>query len=204
SIKTNIGHLDSGACVAGIIKTALSLCYELMPPTMHFKKPNPQIPFDKSPFYVNKRLQRWERGEQPRRAGVSSFGLGGTNAHVILEEAPLIEHRGTEAQRDLEFEGRDRETQSFLHKHTNTQTPKHKLFLLSAKTENALQQSTEDLTAFLQRKPELNLTDAAYTFAVGRQHFAERRAIIAKNQQEAIAALENAKNPKSVSGLQKG
>ncbi|MEZ4887302.1 MAG: amino acid adenylation domain-containing protein [Chitinophagales bacterium] len=181
SIKTNIGHLDTGACVAGIIKTALSLCYELMPPTMHFKTPNPQIPFEKSPFYVNQRLQRWKRSDKPRRAGVSSFGLGGTNAHIILEEAPLIEHRGTDAQ-------------------------KHNLFLLSAKTENALEESTKDLSTFLQRKPEteLSLTDAAYTLAIGRQHFQHRRAIIAKNHEEAIAALENVKNPNTVSGLQQG
>ncbi len=183
SIKTNIGHLDSGACVAGIIKTALSLCYELMPPTMHFKNPNPQIPFENSPFYVNQRLQRWKRSDKPRRAGVSSFGLGGTNAHVILEEAP--EYRISNIKYPI----------------SNTQ---HCLFLLSAKTENALEQSTKDLSAFLQRKPELNLTDTAYTLAVGRQHFAQRRAIIAQNHKEAIATLEIAKNPKSVSGLQKG
>ncbi|MFK7904756.1 MAG: beta-ketoacyl synthase N-terminal-like domain-containing protein, partial [Chitinophagales bacterium] len=199
SIKTNVGHLDSGACVAGIIKTALSLCYELMPPTMHFKSPNPQIPFDKSPFYVNQRLQRWKRSETPRRAGVSSFGLGGTNAHVILEEAPLIENgklkierRGGEVERKVE--------------HGGTETQRHSLFLLSAKTENALEESTQDLSTFLQRKPEseLSLTDATYTLAVGRQHFAQRRAIIAKNHEEAIASLENVKNPSTVSGLQQG
>ncbi|MGB0929747.1 MAG: amino acid adenylation domain-containing protein, partial [Chitinophagales bacterium] len=201
SIKTNIGHLDSGACVAGIIKTALSLCYELMPPTMHFKNPNPQIPFDKSPFYVNQRLQRWKRSETPRRAGVSSFGLGGTNAHVILEEAPLLlQPLSKSSTVDKASENFDNGSQPCQ------QLKRHQLFLLSAKTENALQESTQDLSVFLQRKPEaeLSLTDATYTLAVGRQHFQHRRTVIAKNHEEAITALENVKNPNTVSGLQQG
>jgi amino acid adenylation domain-containing protein len=91
SVKTNIGHLDAGACVAGIIKTSLALKHEKLPPSLNFEKPNPQIDFDNSPFFVNSKLREWKRNGQPRRAGVSSFGLGGTNAHVILEEAPITE-----------------------------------------------------------------------------------------------------------------
>ncbi|MFK7810228.1 MAG: amino acid adenylation domain-containing protein [Saprospiraceae bacterium] len=90
SVKTNIGHLDSGACVAGIIKTTLALKAEYLPASLNFSKPNPQIPFDKSPFYVNGKGREWKQSEEPRRAGVSSFGLGGTNVHVVLEEAPLL------------------------------------------------------------------------------------------------------------------
>ena len=90
SLKTNIGHLDAAAGVAGIIKAALSLHHEQIPPSLNFKRPNPQIDFGGSPFFVNTELRPVAaHRRQPRRAGVSSFGLGGTNAHVVLEEAPL-------------------------------------------------------------------------------------------------------------------
>ena len=91
SVKTNIGHLDAGAGMAGIIKTVLALEHEQIPPSLHFERPNPEIDFENSPFYVNTRLSDWRSGDRPRRAGVSSFGLGGTNAHIVLEEAPRIE-----------------------------------------------------------------------------------------------------------------
>src|SRR5207248_11557676 len=88
SVKTNVGHTDAASGVAGFTKTVLALRNKLIPPSLHFHKPNPDIDFANSPFYVNTELQEWKAGESPRRAGVSSFGLGGTNAHVILEEAP--------------------------------------------------------------------------------------------------------------------
>ena len=90
SVKSNIGHLDAGACVVGVIKTALALKHRLIPPSINFERPNPQIDFVNSPFYVNTRLQEWKKEGSPRRAGVSSFGLGGTNVHIILEEAPEL------------------------------------------------------------------------------------------------------------------
>ena len=88
SLKTNIGHLDAAAGVAGIIKAALALHHEQIPPSLNFRRPNPQIDFGGSPFFVNTELRPWPRSDVPRRAAVSSFGLGGTNAHVVLEEAP--------------------------------------------------------------------------------------------------------------------
>ena len=91
SVKTNFGHLDTAAGVAGLIKTVLALKNRKIPASLHFKTPNPNIDFDNSPFYVNTALADWESEEGPRRAGVSSFGMGGTNAHVVLEEAPVIE-----------------------------------------------------------------------------------------------------------------
>ena len=93
SAKTAIGHLDAGACVAGIIKTALALKKEAIPPNLNYKEPNPQINFEATPFYVNAKLKDWKKGNRIRRAGVSSFGLGGTNVHVILEEAPAIDSK---------------------------------------------------------------------------------------------------------------
>src|SRR5262249_36521709 len=88
SVKTNVGHLDAAAGVTGLIKTVLSLQHRLLPPSLHFESPNPKIDFAASPFFVNTRLTEWGTNGSPRRAGVSSFGIGGTNAHVVLEEAP--------------------------------------------------------------------------------------------------------------------
>merc|ERR1712000_753875 len=88
SLKSNIGHLDAAAGIAGLIKTILSLEHKSIPPSLHFTQPNPKIDFVTSPFYVNTNLRDWESKIVPRRAGVSSLGIGGTNAHVIVEEAP--------------------------------------------------------------------------------------------------------------------
>ena len=94
SAKTNIGHLDTAAGVAGLIKTVQALKHQLIPPSLHFEQANPKIDFANSPFYVNTKLSEWKAGKTPRRAGVSSFGIGGTNAHVVLEEAPSVEKSG--------------------------------------------------------------------------------------------------------------
>ena len=89
AVKTNIGHLDTAAGVAGLIKTVLALKHKEIPPSLHYQKPNPQIDFASTPFFVNRELAQWESNGHPRRAGVSSFGIGGTNVHMILEEAPI-------------------------------------------------------------------------------------------------------------------
>ena len=88
SVKTNVGHLDVAAGIAGLLKTVLALKHGQIPPSLHFERPNPEIDFASSPVYVNTALREWEANGLPRRAGVSSFGFGGTNAHLILEEAP--------------------------------------------------------------------------------------------------------------------
>ncbi|MCP5053661.1 MAG: polyketide synthase, partial [bacterium] len=89
SVKSNIGHLDTAAGIAGFIKTALALTHRQIPPSLHFESPNPRLKLENSPFYVNHAVRDWQHGDSPLRAGVSSFGIGGTNAHVVLEEAPL-------------------------------------------------------------------------------------------------------------------
>ena len=101
AVKSNIGHLDAAAGVAGFIKTVLSLEHQQIPPSLHFTASNPQIDFDNSPFYVNATLADWPAGDTPRRAGVSSFGIGGTNAHVVLEEAPARENASHSRPRHL-------------------------------------------------------------------------------------------------------
>ncbi|MCC5644528.1 SDR family NAD(P)-dependent oxidoreductase [Nostoc sp. CHAB 5824] len=169
SVKTNIGHLDAAAGVTGLIKTALALKHQLIPPSLNFKQPNPQIDFANSPFYVNTKLIEWQKGASPRRAGVSSLGMGGTNAHVILEEAPsLREQRSREA---------------------GEQERNYQLLVLSAKTNSALETATKNLAQYLTQHPDLNLADVAYTLQIGRKEFNHRRFLICENIDDATAAL---------------
>jgi amino acid adenylation domain-containing protein len=171
SLKTNIGHTDAAAGVAGLIKTVLALKHQLLPPSLHFEQPNPQIDFAKSPFYVNRTLSEWKSNGIPRRAGVSSFGIGGTNAHVILEEAPALE--SSEPSRPWQ------------------------LLVLSAKTPSALDTMTTNLANYLAQHPDINLADVAYTLHCGRQSFKQRRMLVCQKTQEAMTALRTG-NPESV------
>jgi acyl transferase domain-containing protein len=166
SVKTNIGHLDAGAGVAGLIKAALALRYGAIPASLNFNSSNPQIDFATSPFFVNTRLTPWKRAAEPRRAGVSSFGIGGTNAHVIVEEAPDTS--------------------------TSPAATAHQLLVISAKTASALDQATLRLAAHLRAQPAENLADVAYTLQTGRAAFTHRRCVAAGSPEEAARALEAA------------
>lgn len=163
SVKTNIGHLDAAAGVAGIIKTILALQHRQIPPSLHFERPNPNSALANSPFYVNTRLSAWSGDETPRLAGVSSFGMGGTNAHVVLEEAPTRKASGN--SRDWQ------------------------LLLLSARTETALEAATTRLAAYLKQNSDLSLADIAYTLQVGREAFQHRRALVCRDLSDAMMAL---------------
>nr|QEO73752.1 Beta-ketoacyl synthase [uncultured bacterium] len=163
SVKTNVGHLNTAAGVAGLIKTVQALRHKQLPPSLHFTTPNPKADFSNSPFYVNAGLKPWETQGAPRRAGVSSFGIGGTNAHVVLEEAPARENSS---------EGRAEQ-----------------LLLISARTETALEAATENLADYLRRHPDANLSDVAYTLQVGRRVFKHRRALVCRGAADAAAAL---------------
>ncbi|MBU7586542.1 MAG: acyltransferase domain-containing protein [Nostoc sp. TH1S01] len=177
SVKPNVSHLNTAAGVTGLIKTALAIKYQQIPPSLHFEAPNPEIDFANSPFYVNTQLSEWETNGTPRRAGVSSFGLGGTNAHVVLEEAPFLEQGCASTSLSASKErGR-----------------KHELLLLSAKTESALETATANLVNHLQQHPEQNLADVAYTLQVGRHLFTHRRAVVCQDISDAIIALQNPK-----------
>jgi acyl transferase domain-containing protein len=164
SMKTNVGHLDAAAGVAGLIKTALSLEHGRIPPSLNFETPNPEIDFASSPFFVNTALRDWTGGEGPRRGAVSAFGVGGTNAHVVLEQAPAVPppERGRAEQ----------------------------LLVLSAKTKTALEQAARNLAAHLRAHPEADLADVAWTLQVGRRGFAERWVAVGRDTAEAIALLE--------------
>jgi acyl transferase domain-containing protein len=166
SVKSNIGHLDAAAGTAGLIKTALALKHRQIPPSLHFKAPNPKLDLENSPFFVNAILREWKTDTPaPLRAGVSSFGTGGTNAHVVLEEAPQAEPSGPSRP--------------------------YQILLLSGKTSNALESAARNLAAHLKAHPDVNLADVAYTLQIGRTEFAHRRVVLCHTVSEAIALLEN-------------
>ena len=164
SVKSNLGHLDTAAGVAGVIKTVLALEHKKLPPSLHFEKPNPEIDFENSPFFVNAKLSDWNPSG-PRRAGVSSFGLGGTNAHIILEEAPPR----------AQAPSRSRE---------------HQLLVLSARSDAALETITTRLAEHLEANPSLELADVAHTLFTGRKAFDHRRIVVCRDTKDAAEALK--------------
>ncbi len=163
SVKTNIGHTNTAAGVAGLIKATLALKHKQIPPSLNFDEPNPKIDFPSTPFYVNTALSPWETDGIPRRAGVNSFGVGGTNAHAVLEEAPDRDPSGPSRM--------------------------YQVLTVSARTDAALDAATENLRSFLQQNPTARLADVAYTLHVGRRSFASRRAVVCATTEDALAAL---------------
>ena len=170
SVKSNIGHLDVASGVAGLIKTVLALKHKEIPPSLHYESPNPDIDFESSPFFVNTQLTQWAADKKPRIAGVSSFGVGGTNAHVIVQEAPIVE--------------------------TSEDSRSHQLLVISAKTGSALETATQNLLTHLKQHSEITLPDAAYTLQVGRQAFSHRRLLVCQNVHDALSALEGTDSEK--------
>jgi amino acid adenylation domain-containing protein len=172
SVKSNIGHVEHAAGVAGLIKTALALQHRQIPPSLHYTQPNPKLQVSSSPFFVNHSLREWSNVDSPRRAGVSSFGVGGTNAHVVLEEAPPRPPSG----------------------------PSHPWHLLplSAKTGAALDGASSALADFLRSHPETPLADVAFTLQRGRSSFDFRRAVVARCPKEASAILSGEVPGKSI------
>ena len=167
SVKSNIGHLDAGAGVVGLIKTALSLKHGMIPPSLHFTRPNPQIDFASTPFYVNSKLTEWPRAGGPRRAGVSAFGVGGTNVHVVLEEAPAVEAHETPAMTS-------------------------ELLVLSARSEAALGAMRSNLATHLRANVEEPLSNVAFTLQVGRRQFEHRSFVVGRTGEDVAAKLESA------------
>jgi acyl transferase domain-containing protein/acyl carrier protein len=176
SVKTNIGHLDAAAGIASLIKTVLSLKNRKIPPSINFSDPNPEIDFKNSPFYVNTKLQIWDTGK-PRRAGVISTGMGGTNACLILEEAPAVE--------------------------TSMRSDVPSLFVLSAKSVEALDQAAGNLKEFFS-KNEVETDSAAYTLQTGRKAFNYRRFFISRDNNETLTILNQDASKKIFSGKLSG
>jgi acyl transferase domain-containing protein len=165
SVKTNLGHLDPAAGVASLIKTVLSFKNRQIPPSLNFRQPNPAIDFANSPFYVNTELSEWTASRGPRRAGVSGFGIGGTNVHLVLEEA-----------------------QDRLPTPVN-EVPQ--LLVMSARTQSALDDVIANLGRQIDAHPDLSAPDVAYTSQIGRRAHSERAAVVYQDTADLSRALAN-------------
>jgi acyl transferase domain-containing protein len=178
TVKSNMGHLSSAAGIVGLVKAVLAVEHGEIPPSLHYTRPNPQIDFPSTPFFVNTTLKPWrpEPGV-PRRAGVSSFGIGGTNAHVVLEEAPAASPSGPSS--DVQP------------------------LLLSARTANALERATDNLVDWLRNHADANLADVAFVYATGRKPFAHRRGLVIPTHDvgETIRMLEERGGRRHAAGV---
>lgn len=174
SVKTNIGHLDCAAGIAGLIKTTLALKHREIPASLHFTLPNPQIDFAHGNFFVNATLRSWKTSDFPRRAAVSSFGIGGTNAHLLLEEAPPVWRKSGVPSRPWN------------------------LLPLSARTEQAQKTLAQNLKAHLLNHPEISIADVAYTLQVGRTALEHRRVIVCQDTTGALQELNSTQSSRSM------
>ncbi|HEY2738593.1 MAG TPA: beta-ketoacyl synthase N-terminal-like domain-containing protein, partial [Thermoanaerobaculia bacterium] len=163
SIKSNLGHLDAAAGITGLIKATLALQHAVVPPSLGFSQPNPQIDLAAGPFHVPTAPAPWERSSSPRRAGVSAFGIGGTNVHAVLEESPAAPP-------------------------SESARPWH-LFVLSARTPTALERKRAELADHLSRHPGIHPADAAYTLQLGRRAFGHRCIAVGRDAADAAAVL---------------
>ncbi len=164
SVKANVGHLDAAAGVVGLIKAALALKHATIPPLANFARPNARMELDRTPFYFPTKVAPWAATVGPRRAGVSSFGVGGTNVHVVLEEAAVVERQSGEA----------------------SQTH---VLPLSARSEAALKSMTRAVAEAIAASPQLPLSDVAYTLQHGRTTFPFRDAVACASSEDAVAKL---------------
>ncbi len=165
SVKSNVGHLETAAGIAGLIKAAKSVEQGLIPPSLHFETPNPEIDFATSPFFVNTTLRPFPKSDQPRRAGVSSFGIGGTNAHVVVEQPPPVS--------------------------PTDQGRTSQLLVLSARSASALESQAKNLADFLEQKSQVSLADIAYTLQIGRRPMSHRKMVLCSDVRDAISALRS-------------
>ena len=174
SLKSNVGHLSSAAGVSGLIKCVLVVENGQIPKSLHYEHPNPQIDFKRSPFFVASELMDWPlKNGHPRRAGVSSFGVGGTNAHMVLEQAPNIEADPNASEKQL--------------------------LVLSARSKTALETATDNLVSYLENSPEVDLADVAFTSQVGRKVFSHRRAMVFDRfDREGLITALKTRDPKRV------
>ena len=176
TVKPNIGHTDTAAGALGLIKVLLAMRHGQLPPSVNCHTPNPSIGFAGTPFYVNTTLADWPAGDRPRRAGVSSFSVGGTNAHIVVEEAPA-RRRAPEALRDAA------------------------LLVLSARSGTALRRMATGLATALRTDDTLDLADVCYTLQAGRAQFEHRMALVCRDRDTAVAALDqNGAEPVFVAG----
>ena len=178
SVKTNVGHLNIASGVAGFIKTALAVHHGQIPASLHFQRPNPQIDFANSPFYVNTALADWPTTEAPRRASINSLGIGGTNVHMVLEAAEdfSLSTTGLEAR------------------------SKEEIFVLSAKSEAALSALAKKYVDFLVDRSDISISEVCFTLGVGRSHFSCRLALVVQSAKDLLTQLQDwlSKAPKPI------
>jgi acyl transferase domain-containing protein len=182
SAKTNIGHLEAAAGIAGVIKVILSLENELLPKHLHFENPSPHIPWDRLAVKVVEEATAWERNGRPRIAGVSSFGFAGTNAHVILSEAPEETAQPGELQQDARFS----------------------VLPLSARTPAALLLLADQYRSWLNAHPEATLADVCFTAGASRAHLEHRAALVVNSRESAIELLGALADDRPATGLVRG
>ncbi len=175
SVKSNFGHLTAAAGIAGLIKTTLALKNKIIPASINYDKPNPAIDFTNSPFYVNSKQVPWKEGSNPRRAGISSFGVGGTNVHIIVEEAPYEKKSGPHRSRHL--------------------------LLFSAKGKERLDAITSNFKNFINDNQEINIADAAYTLQTGRVSFADRKYFVVESGVDSVEQINSPGPVRSGSGI---
>ncbi len=188
SAKTNIGHLEAAAGIAGVIKVILSLEHELLPPHLHFRNPSPHIPWDRLALQVVQEATPWERDGRPRIAGISSFGFAGTNAHVVLEEAPQQVSEVAVAPSRIDQSGHRR----------------FGVLPLSARTPAALVQLADQYRSWLSAHPEASLADVCFTAGVGRAHFEHRAALVVDSKEIAGELLGALADDRPAPGLVRG
>jgi acyl transferase domain-containing protein/thioesterase domain-containing protein/acyl carrier protein len=188
SLKTNIGHLDTAAGVASLIKVCLALRHQWIPASLNFNQPNPLLTLEKTPFQVVNQARAWPRGPQPRRAAINALGVGGTNAHVILEEAPAPATATATGAGAGAGAG------------TGAAPASWQVFHLSARTPASLERLKAKWSDFLAAPPEdFSFADAAYTTQVGRKAFEHRCAVVARDAAGLRAALQT-KSERCVTG----
>ncbi|MBP0013349.1 MAG: type I polyketide synthase [Roseofilum sp. SBFL] len=192
SVKTNLGHLEAAAGVSSLMKVILALQHQEIPPHLHLKEPNPHVDWDKLPIKIPTSLMSWSDEEKPRIAGVSSFGMGGTNAHILLEEAPKEGNRHTSTA--LSDQG---------NRQDELKRPVH-LLTLSAKTEQALEDLVSRYQTYLETDPDVAISDVCYTANTGRQHFQHRLAVMASDPKELAEKLLDWQTGQEVVGLSCG
>ncbi|HBM16658.1 MAG TPA: hypothetical protein DD381_10010 [Lentisphaeria bacterium] len=176
SVKANIGHTDTAAGVAGVIKICKMLGTKIIPPQINFRSPNPELHLDKTPFQIITQKQAWFRKDHPRRAGISAFGVGGTNAHIILEE-----YNGEKKK--------EKKRKILTHPY---------ILPFSAKNYSSLKTYTEKIKQFIKSEPDINLADLAYTLQIKKEHFNVRNAIVSDNTDDTINKLNLLENPTSL------
>ncbi|WP_264051091.1 type I polyketide synthase, partial [Mycobacterium parmense] len=198
SVKTNIGHLEAASGVAGLIKVVLSLQHEMLPQSLHFEKPSPHIPWDALPVRVVDKATPWQANGKPRRAGISSFGFTGTNAHVLIEEAPAPSPNPDEYSTGDILDDVTVATES------DSRDEAVGVLALSARSPEALMALARRYEEWLNTHPKVDVADVCFTAGTGRSHFEHRAALVVDSVQSARELLAELAENRTRPGVTRG